>query len=497
MKGMSERMSKQDMSKLDASEEDFGDILDEFDLDRFDLDRFDLDSFDLDSIDLDDVDFLDENEKQKEKKTESQNVEEITGAEEELLSLFNDVDGILNATNESMNTVHLNETMGIENVVENSALEEFLGTVSSATDTFDTSSDDIFAKSLFAEEANTVPQEDEDVLKILEGLEGIDLELEEDMPDVYNIDAVVNSTTEVSAEGISEKKKDKKQKKKTDKKDGFWSKLSLILFGEDDEEDDKKVIIGSDEEGGVETIDIDIAIDDADNLALFGEAPSTSSKEEKGKKKKEKKEKKEKVKKEKPKKEKKPKPKKEKKPKPPKEPDNTPPLPKKQVFLILFMAASMVALILMGTNLLGYANQMNHAKQQYAKQNYSVAFAEISGMQIKEEDLALYEKYHVMAMVSTELEAYETLMDAEIYDMALDCLIRTIGRAKKYRADAEFYGCVQELDTLENEAEAILGQVFGVSKERALVLYASKTKEEYSYAIKDILKELGMEKVSK
>ena len=160
------------------------------------------------------------------------------------------------------------------------------------------------------------------------------------------------------------------------------------------------------------------------------------------------------------------------------------------------MAASLVTFVLVGTELFGYTNQLSNAKAKYAKQHYSEAFAEISGMKIKEADLPIYEKYHVMAMVSTELEAYETLMNAEFYDMALDCLIRTIGRAEKYRLDAQMYGCIQELNTLESEAEAILSRTFGISKERALELYASKTKEDYSYAIKGILKNLGMEKVS-
>lgn len=42
-----------------------------------------------------------------------------------------------------------------------------------------------------------------------------------------------------------------------------------------------------------------------------------------------------------------------KKPKKPKEPDNTPPLPKKPVALIMVMAASFLALVLVGTNLFG------------------------------------------------------------------------------------------------------------------------------------------------
>ena len=239
-------------------------------------------------------------------------------------------------------------------------------------------------------------------------------------------------------------------------------------------------------------------------MALFGDysggassAPVVEEKvdkkaEKKAKKEKKKQEKKEKQ--EKAKKEKKAKPKKEKKPKPPKEPDNTPPLPKKPVILIFLMVASFVALVMIGADLLGYSNHITNAKNQYAKKNYSEAFAEISGMEMKEEDQILYEKYHVMAMVSVELEAYESLASQGFYDMALDCLVRTVGRAEKYRADAESYGCVQELNELALEAEEILSQTFGVSREEALELYAYRSKKEYSKAINTIIKEHGLER---
>lgn len=518
---MAKKMSRQDMPELDTLDEDiFSDIFDEFETADLDDAVSEEDFLNEDFLDEDFLRSFDSEEEQPENKPAEA---DISGNEEELLSLFGDVDNILSGAKEQMNTVNTSvqkqPEISPENAAANSALEAFLGTGGIEVEE-PLPDGDFSVGNLFSDGSDdgqsAEPQDDVDVLKILEGLDGIDLELEEEGFGANGNDAAANSAfeafmgqqtqaTEPAEEvpGKKKGKKEKKEKKKADEKGGFLSKLGLILFGEDDEDEEgetsKKTIIGSDDADGIETIDIDM--DSVDNLALFGEKPASAAPEKeekgkKGKKEKKKKEKKEKVKKEKPKKEKKPRPKKEKKPKPPKEPDNTPPLPKKPVILIFLMAASLVTLILMGTNLLGYANQMNSAGKQYAKQNYSKAFAEISGMKIKEEDMALYEKYHVMAMVSSELEAYKTLMNAEFYDMALDCLIRTIGRAEKYRPEAEAYGCIQELNTLEAEAEAILGQMFGVTKERALELYASKTKEDYSYAIKRILKDLGMEKVS-
>ena len=282
------------------------------------------------------------------------------------------------------------------------------------------------------------PKEDEDVLKILEGLG--DINLEEEM----EAESAPEAETETESAQVEELSEDN---------------ISLLKELDD---------IGSSEEAAPE--------------------------EDAGKKKEKKKEKKEK--KPKPKKEKKPKPKKEKKPKPPKVPDNTPPLPKKPVFMIFLLVASVVALIMVGTNLFGYANHLKDAKNAYSKKHYSETFSYVSGLEMKKKDEEIYHKYQVMALVSSELEAYESFMDAKLYDLALDCLVRTVGRYEKYSEDAEIYGCIDELNALELEAETILGETFGVTKQEALDFYSYKSRKEYSAALLNVIEEAGMIKVT-
>ena len=280
------------------------------------------------------------------------------------------------------------------------------------------------------------PKEDEDVLKILEGLG--DINLEEEM----EAESAPEAETETESAQVEELSEDN---------------ISLLKELDD---------IGSSEEA----------------------APEEDAGKKKEKKKKEKKPK--------PKKEKKPKTKKEKKPKPPKAPDNTPPLPKKPVFMIFLLVASVVALIMVGTNLFGYANHLKDAKNAYAKKHYSEAFSYVSGLEMKKKDEEIYHKYQVMALVSSELEAYESFMDAKLYDLALDCLVRTVGRYEKYSEDAEIYGCIDELNTLELEAETILSETFGVTKQEALDFYSYKSRKEYSAALLNVIEEAGMIKVT-
>lgn len=497
--------------------------------------------------DIFDEDFLDE-EFLREFELEMEKLEdsEETGDEDDVLSLFDDLDSILKGGIEPEAVVFTEEPVvdistepefeiPMEQESEVSAEPEIMpgmnfadlfaeesqteSSVAQEGATEDTPAEGGFSfANLFASdepesEADT-PQEDADVLKILEGLEGIDLELDEEddsqaeggMADFSALEGfLAASTAEESSESndaisdnldeyadVSAVKADKSAPQKSGEKNGFMQKLGLILFGEDDEDDEPV-------QGKSGSIIIGEA--DASELDALEDITEKSKKEQKKKEKKEKREqaklaRKEKQEKAKLEKAKKAKPKKEKPPKKPKVPDNTPPLPKKPVFLIFLMVASLLALILMGADLLGYANQMENAKNQYAKKNYSAAFAEISGMEVEEEDMAVYEKYQVMATVSAELEAYESLMNHEFYEMALDCLVRTIGRAEKYQADAERYGCAKELNELEAEAETVLKDTFDLSREEALEFYGLRSKKEYSVALKKVIKELGLEKVT-
>lgn len=452
---------------------------------------------------------------------------EETGREEEVLSFLDDLDNILKGEKESEDIIMDDLAKETETKAESEfIIPEEINTAMEEGFSFA----DLFA-SEEGERKEEAPQEDADVLKILEGLEGIDLASKEDenlfgneqsdfsalegfltesITEANNADEAMMLFGDAESElnfgdnfeeilpEFSELQEEKNEtEKKSEKKEGFMSKLGLILFGEDDEDDEFV-------KGGKNGRSDFIGEASEEDLAMLEDITEKDKKDRKKKEKQEKKEKakkakkekQEKAKKEKEKKAKTKKVKKEKKKKPPKQPDNTPPLPKKPVVLIFLMAASFVALVVLGADLLGYSNQMENAKNQYAKKNYSAAFAEISGMEIKEEDSLLYNKYHVMAMVSAELEAYESLVSKEFYDMALDSLVRTVGRVERYRTDAETYGCIQELNELEAKAEEILKADFDLSKEEALEIYACKSKKEYSTAILKIIKELGLEKVT-
>lgn len=321
-----------------------------------------------------------------------------------------------------------------------------------------------------AEKTETLPDEDDELMKILSGT-GEETESSEE-------------TVAASAEPqTSEETKEEEEKLK---KKGFFAKLAKLLFGDDELEDEEASAAQA------EPVITEMSMEDMDILKEL-EGSSDGKKEKKEKKKKEKK-KKEKA----PKQpeEKKVKPKKEKKPKPPAEPDNTPPLPKVPVILVFVMAASILVLVLAGTHLVGYSNSFFDADQAFAEGRYSDAFQAVAGEKVKEKDTDTYEKYRITAMVYAEYEAYESMMNAKVYDMALDSLIRTVQRYDRYLQDAETYGCRGEFDKIASAAETALQQDFGLTAEDARTMYAMSDKETYSREIYKVLEKAGLSEVT-
>ena len=311
------------------------------------------------------------------------------------------------------------------------------------------------------------------------GGEGIETSLEEAEPLDDEDDLQDEFERLGSIEGLEElteakgKKGKKGKRNRGEKKPGFFAKLMALLFGED-EDDISEIKVAEEDAVG--------AISD-ENLEILKELDASKAGNGKKDKKKEKKEKKE------------PKPKKEKpaKVKKPKEVDNTPPLPKKPVILIFVMAISILALILLGSNNIQYAQDLGTAKTEYANGEYIKAYESIAGMSVKKKDQSLYDKAKIMANVQQEYDTYLTMMDLKEYELALDALVRGIGRCDNFADDVAALEATGELEIVRGQLVQGLSDSFGVTEDQARELCAMHKRKEYTKGLQEILKSLGLE----
>lgn len=219
-----------------------------------------------------------------------------------------------------------------------------------------------------------------------------------------------------------------------------------------------------------------------ENLEILKNLEKTENKEKSSKKnkKKEKKPKKEK-------KQKTPKEKKPKKEKPPKEPDLSPVISMKYIGIFVVLGASLLAFLYLGAGVVGYQRMLSEANQFYSKGDYISSFECMTGSDIKDKDKEFYLQTRMLADLQKRQKDYETFMQMEEYEYALDALIMGVGRYQYYHSQAESYKIVEQYDEIGTILLSQLQNQFGVGKEQAVELWKMKDREDYTKELKKIL----------
>lgn len=385
-------------------------------------------------------------------------------------------EALLSAAQEAQDSIMV-DTMGEENIIEEIGEPDLAG--NSDSDLMDLLGEDAG----LADIGNLLSEDGEE--GTADGVDAFDEFAQKEMEE----DSAAPSGGGGGAEKASEDSKEEK------KKMSFFQKFKLILFGPDDDEDEDK---GKDGASAAELSD--------ENKKILSELDAEEGGKKGKKAKKEKKKKEPKPKKEKkPKPPKEPKPKKEKKPKKPKEKDNTPPLPKAPVIMIIIMAASLGAFVLIGTNLLGYQSKINLAKAYYNQamagvvtgeaeeiNKYTIAYKQMVGVDVKEADMEMYNKLKILSAVSSQYDAYDVYKKSGYQAEALDNLICAAGRCEANLESAKEFGCEEQLNALYSNVENVLQSEYGMTMEEALSIYNLHSRDEYTLAIRKKILELGV-----
>lgn len=350
---------------------------------------------------------------------------------------------------------------------------------------------------LAADEETILPEDemldDEGIMNLLNGLSedealsDIGKMLEADEQSISLEDLSADPENLSHAADLAESSKAAATTKK-EKKKGFLSKLLDLMFGEDeDDEEAQQAVDELDDLDNISDENLDILrAMNGDMMEMPEEQPAKKGKKEKKKKEKKPKEPKEKKKKE----PKQKKPKKEKKPK--EKGKKEKPLPRGPVIMIWLLALSVFAFVMIGNNLLSKSNALLAAERSFDRGDYVESYGELVGVKLGESDTQLYERAKVLAGVQTELNAYYSMMEVRKFDLALDCLVRALGRSDLHMAEAEEWGVTTQMNALVSETTMQLMDQFNVTEKQARELYAIEDRDEYSLALDEILKGLGL-----
>jgi len=169
-------------------------------------------------------------------------------------------------------------------------------------------------------------------------------------------------------------------------------------------------------------------------------------------------------------------------------------IPVKVLVVFVLLVGTLVALLIIGSNIFSKRSAISEAKSLYSQGNYIDAYNSLAGISsLSEEDTEIMNKARLLADLQNKKKEYDTFMAKKDYMNAFDALVVGVGRYNENYEKAKEYGITAEYDGVESMITGQLKDQFGTTKEEAAKLYEIKGRTKYTVAISDKLKALGME----
>ena len=157
--------------------------------------------------------------------------------------------------------------------------------------------------------------------------------------------------------------------------------------------------------------------------------------------------------------------------------------------IVFLFFGLLVVLLLISTNIFSYSLSINNATDYFDKQRYTQAYNEVYGIELKDEDIELYDKIMTVMYVNKQLNSYNNYYHMRKFPEALDSLLKGLQRYDKYIELATMLGINTDLDYVRNQIIAELYNVFNLTEEQAIYIINSESQAKYSIAVYDVILE--------
>jgi hypothetical protein len=158
--------------------------------------------------------------------------------------------------------------------------------------------------------------------------------------------------------------------------------------------------------------------------------------------------------------------------------------------IIIFFFFGIIAIILiLGTNLVTYTLSIQHATTYFDHRKYTQAYNEVYGVEIKDEDIEIYDKIMTVMFVNKQLNSYNNYFALGQYPEALDSLLKGLSRYEKYIELATILDIESDLDYVRTQILAELSNVFNLSEAEAMKILEFDNLDDYSVSVYDVVLE--------
>ena len=139
------------------------------------------------------------------------------------------------------------------------------------------------------------------------------------------------------------------------------------------------------------------------------------------------------------------------------------------VTVILFFLCIGGAVIL-GTNVFDYTLVITKATTYFERQKYGMAYREILGVNVKEQDKDLESRIYTVMYVERQYEAYENYRAMDKPDKALDSLLQGLAKYDDYYQEAQTLNILDDYNYAKNQIVTALNEAYGMTEADALEL---------------------------
>ncbi|MCR4717495.1 MAG: hypothetical protein K5656_09965 [Lachnospiraceae bacterium] len=135
----------------------------------------------------------------------------------------------------------------------------------------------------------------------------------------------------------------------------------------------------------------------------------------------------------------------------------------KQVVTTFVILAVLAVTVVLGTNEFNYHMVITRATNYFEMQKYRKAYDQIVGVDVKDRDKEIKDKIYCVMYVQQQLDSYKNFCKMEMYENALDALVKGVRKYNEHYEEAKAMGISKDLDGLSAEIEKELLSRYGIS----------------------------------
>ena len=154
--------------------------------------------------------------------------------------------------------------------------------------------------------------------------------------------------------------------------------------------------------------------------------------------------------------------------------------------IVIIFFATIGVVTVFGSQLLERRSALNNAENYFANEDYMRAYNEISNVNLKEDDQALYERIRMCSQLQKEINSYRNYSSMGMKTEALDSLLKGVMFYDKNQSNAQTLQVQHAFEKLKNEIITELSQNYGLGESDARELLAIPDQAEYTQRIQQI-----------